>query len=55
MSQLAELVNQEYRPEPNPDCERLIVQVMAAGVPRFIAEPAIIKHERELSSKIAYG
>lgn len=47
--------NQEYRPSPNPDAEAMIKQIVLAGVPRFVAQPAIIKHEMELSSKKAYS
>lgn len=43
-----------YRIVPTLDAERLIQVVMAAGVPRCIAEPAIIKYDTELSAAIAY-
>lgn len=55
MIQNPQFRSQEYRISPTLDAERLIKQVVASGVPRFVAEPAIIKHERELSSKVAYG
>lgn len=44
----------EYRPTPNPDAERLILQVVAAGIPRCIAEPAIVKYDLEFTSRVAY-
>ena len=45
----------EYRITPSLDAERLIRQIVAAGVPRFVVEPAIIKREAEVSARVAYG
>lgn len=53
-TQSNQLRSLEYRITPSPDVERLIRQVVASGVPRFIAEPALIKHDMEFSSKMAY-
>ena len=47
--------NQKYSPSPNPDAEAIIKQIVKAGVPRFVAQPAAIKYEMELSSKKAYS
>lgn len=55
MNQTQYRSNQEYSPAPNPDAEAIFKQVVSAGVPRFIAQPAIIKHEMELSSRRAYA
>ena len=52
---LSEGTHEEYRPTPNPDAERLIGQVVAAGIPRWVAEPAIVKYDAECSSRVAYG
>ncbi len=43
-----------YRIVPTLDAERLIQVVMAIGVPRCIAEPAILKYDSEDSAKVAY-
>ena len=48
-------MNGEYRPKPNSDSERLIQQIQKAGIPRWIAEAAIIKHDMELTSRVAYA
>lgn len=46
--------SQEYRITPSPDAEVLIRLVVSAGIPRSIAETAIVKHDAEVSARKAY-
>ena len=45
----------EYKPTPNPDCEKLIRGLKEAGIARCVAEPVIIKRDMELSARVAYA
>ena len=45
----------EYRITPSPDAEVLIKQVVSAGIPRSIAERAIVKYDAEVSARKAYS